>query len=71
MEVDFNVVVKPAIMTGTLRDAATLLADKVAHPFDIPALLRHAASTIDNLRTRLGDALTDAERLRHGVDVEQ
>ncbi len=38
------------LLTGTLRDAATLMADGVKHDMDVPALLRAAAKTIDDLR---------------------
>lgn len=39
------------LMTGLLRDAATLIADDVKHTLDIPELLRRAAKTIDGLRS--------------------
>lgn len=45
------------LLTGTLRDAATLTADGVKHDMDVPALLRAAAQEIDELRKR--DAAED------------
>ena len=41
------------LMTGTLRDVATLTADKVQHHYDVPRLLRLAADTIDELRAQV------------------
>lgn len=54
---------KSAVMTGTMRDAATLLQDGVSHSFNIPAMLRIAATTIDDLRDRLMVLEKEAARI--------
>ena len=39
-------------MKDVLRDAATLIEDGVKHALDVPGILRQAAKTIDDLRSR-------------------